>query len=106
MADGTLAFRTHSSAGTDKTIGYALTRKWQAVPSWTIPTQYKPVFVISDMTSAEQRAGALHLIRNLRVLNVCGHRESDLTAFSWTAAVNAIVTPISTKKAPVSSSEL
>lgn len=91
MSDATLAFRTHSSAGTDKTIGYCHSRKW----GYATEGEYKPCLVISDAVHKCFLDGRLQtehpsdawikdaqsvrefLLKNkVKVLNVCGHRDS------------------------------
>jgi hypothetical protein len=100
LADGTLAIRTHSSSGTDKTIGYALTHVWKTIPRWDIPTSYKPCCVISDLKSEAQRDAAIHFIdhHKIRTLNICGHRETELSG-AWTSMVTAYLIDLLTRVA-------
>jgi len=88
-SDGTLAFRTHPSSGTDKTIGYALTRSWYVPRSFDIETSYRPVCVVADVNSETEQARVVQFIKdnNIKILNVCGHREPDAIAKSWTRSV-------------------
>lgn len=87
-SDGTLAFRTHASVGTDKTIAYALHKKWY-YPAYlrgkdsgvVLPTStYKPLLLIDDFG----KVGVAQEIRewlqrhNIRVLNVAGHRDESI----------------------------
>lgn len=87
-SDATVAFRNHSSVGTDKTLGYALTKKWQNIDLST-PTLYKPIFIVTDVTSSEQQQRLLEFLQkhNVKILNVCGHRETDLNQPKWTFEV-------------------
>lgn len=87
-SDGTLAFRTHASVGTDKTIAYALHKKWyyptylRGNDSGVVlpPSTYKPMLLIYDLG----KVGVAQEIRewlqrhNIRVLNVAGHRDESL----------------------------
>ena len=91
-SDVTIAFRNHPSTGTDKTIGYALTMKWQCVRH-DITSSYKPVFIVSDVNSEEQIRNLIEFIRthNPSVINVCGHRETDHIRKLWTLAVTTFL---------------
>lgn len=86
-ADGTLAFRTHASPGTDKTIGYCTSGKWQYVPKeqWLFHVnQYRPLLVLESGFDCEASHDARYenarrlrrflKCNRIRVLNVCGHR--------------------------------
>lgn len=83
-ADATVVFRTHSSAGTDKTIGYCVTGKWKRVSQfvvsddvWVHTTGHRPVIVISRITECATIAFREFLREYaIKVLNVAGHRES------------------------------
>jgi len=87
-ADATIAFRTHSSLGTDKTIGYCVSGRWKKIsiemgPSgtWTDSANH-PVIVI-DISQTMSDFKAQDAIREflkkhrVRVLNVAGHRERN-----------------------------
>jgi len=89
-SDVTIAFRNHHSTGTDKTIGYAITKKWQTIPLTDLTTSYKPVFVVSDVSSEDQLLKTIEFIRFHKpsVINVCGHRETDHIRKLWTLSVS------------------
>lgn len=79
-SDATVAFRTYASAGTDKTIGYCVNKKWKKTQSLNVFAMYRPVLVIRDVSLE----GINPYVKELReflvkhevkVLNVCGHRE-------------------------------
>ena len=112
-SDATLAFRKqiivpslspsdfappHTSSGTDKTIGYALTKKWVNVDLAT-PTTYKPVCIVSDVHSVEQQQKVVEFIRfyNVKVLNVCGHRETDMVRKEWTLVIENFLVGVFSK---------
>jgi hypothetical protein len=87
-SDGTLAFRTHASVGTDKTIAYALRKKWE-YPAYLRsknigvvlpPTTYKPLLLIANLKKEgiEQEIREWLQRHNIRVLNVAGHRDEAL----------------------------
>lgn len=84
-ADVTVAFRLIRSAGTDKTIGYALTRKWEDVEIYFDGGYFcqnlevhKPVFVIAEMSDKVGEQFRLFLSRlQCKVLNVAGHALTD-----------------------------
>lgn len=81
-SDATIAFRLYSSPGTDKTIGYCLTKKWGIIDNYAIfgKPKYRPLLVIDDV-SDEKKESNIQKIRsfiydnNVKILNVCGHRE-------------------------------
>lgn len=88
-SDGTIAFRLKASVGTDKTIGYCLSKKWQTIHSskWQEPTTYKPCLIISDLspTSEEQNIkniGYFLKRYNIIILNISGHRDSTSAGVS------------------------
>ena len=87
-ADATIAIRLGGSVGTDKSIGYALTKKWHSVstavandprpPTSEPPTKYRPVLVVHSLDSEASVVMAIMVFvqrHRVRVLNVCGHRE-------------------------------
>lgn len=89
-SDGTLAFRTKRTVGTDKTIAYALHRRWY-YPKYlgekdkgvVLPTSaYKPVLLVDDLSKTELRdeVRAWVVENNIRVLNVCGRRDVEVEA--------------------------
>jgi len=101
QADGTVAFRTAASPGTDKTIGYCVTGKWVTVdPSRAsqleTEKQHKPLLVLRNSYSqtnflAQQIADFVYH-NKIRVLNVCGHRSDERAFFAgYTQAVERIM---------------
>lgn len=82
-SDGTIAFRTHNSVGTDKTIGYCLEKKWKKVKieqSGELYSKYKPLFLVANIKVEQLRKllPAWIIKHNIQILNVCGHREESL----------------------------
>ena len=84
-ADATLAVRLEPSAGTDRTIGYAVCKRWAAcadlAPGATAEpaAAHRPVLVVQ--TLGEGAAPAIREFlhrRRVRTLNVCGHRACAL----------------------------
>lgn len=85
-ADATLAIRWRESAGTDKTIAYALTHGWpNATPGWPVPpdlpavhrphSAYRPVLVVTELGCASVAAVRAWLEEVApATLNVCGNR--------------------------------
>lgn len=93
-SDATVAFRTHTSTGTDKTIGYVLTKKWQVVTDLS-KSYYKPMFIVNDISSVTQHQVMVNFLKdnNIGTVNICGHRESDSLNKHWTRDVeNFLVT--------------
>lgn len=88
-AHATLAFRTHSSAGTDRTIGYCISGSWERgttvalgasvdALSYAAPGCHRPVLVVQHMTLGAQEAVRAFLrTHGVRVLNVAGHRAVE-----------------------------
>lgn len=82
-SDGTLAFRLKPSRGTDKTIGYAQSKKWTNGKLESVSlseTQYKPVCVIQSLEDEESIIKTIRSFiqdNEIDVLNVSGHRESQ-----------------------------
>ncbi len=77
-ADATLAFRLVPSVGTDRTIGYCATGKWGNTTATAM--EHRPCLVVSalnmdDMDAAQKRVCDFIRKRNVRVLNVAGHRD-------------------------------
>ena len=98
-SDATVAFRTHASPGTDKTIGYCVTRKWQTVSVVASDSGYRPVLVISDMSSPEAKATLIEFLKRHRVstLNVAGHRASAAdNPGGWQERVEAFLADVFT----------
>ena len=83
-ADGTLAFRSKASPGTDKTIGYSISGKWKSYQDPEViirlPNPFKPVLII-DLLDFDTRIADYKRVRdfvrenNIRTLNVCGNRD-------------------------------
>mmetsp|Transcript_13419 Transcript_13419/g.53374 ORF Transcript_13419/g.53374 Transcript_13419/m.53374 type:complete len:241 (+) Transcript_13419:72-794(+) len=81
--DGTVLFRTRPSPGTDKTLGYCLTGRWQRPPKVAPCSPYRPVLVISRLDSAAMEELAAFLAHaSIKKLNVAGHRDAD-PARAW-----------------------
>lgn len=84
-SDATIAFRLHSSVGTDKTIGYCLTKTWNVInyQNYTnIP--YRLLLVIDDVSERKKKQNIANIqtfmVKNsVKILNVCGHREGKET---------------------------
>lgn len=72
-ADVTVALRWKSSPGTDKTIGYCRTGRWQVGGTG----EYRPVLVVDPRTDGAAEA-IVDFIRThkARRVNVCGHRDA------------------------------
>jgi hypothetical protein len=83
-SDGTLAFRLKASVGTDKTIGYCLTRRWKEVSRFDIETRHKPCLVITDLHDCHNVTRIRQFIRQYKIetLNVAGHRDEVVEGFS------------------------
>ena len=81
-ADATVAFRFHSSAGTDNTIAYCHSGNW--VPLSSLPKRlsrppHRPVFVVSSLSERDREKmmeefRKFLIERDVSVLNVAGHR--------------------------------
>lgn len=83
-SQATIAFRFGPSIGTDKTIGYATSKRWRPAaiePSgvnFAMHTMYKPVFVVVDISNPEKCADEIvDFIKKskVQVINICGPRE-------------------------------
>lgn len=92
-SDATIAFRLHDSAGTDKSIGYCLTKKWEKVNSSNVHIfkPYRPVLIITDLSLENTQSNTNKMLsflfeHNVRTLNVCGHRDDSVNN-SFTLAV-------------------
>jgi hypothetical protein len=83
-SDATIAFRVRASPGTDKTIQYCVSGKWQSATFNLDDTKdasikvggWRPVLIIQRMTP-EAQVAVRDFITDLgvRVLNVAGHRN-------------------------------
>jgi hypothetical protein len=104
-SDATLAIRTHSSPGTDKTISYCTTKKWSPIKNTFDVLQgellsgYKPTFVITDIkqNQCQSLKDAIYswiTRNNIRVLNVCGHRDKEFTSQVKELLINVFQFPL------------
>jgi hypothetical protein len=84
-SDATVAFRAKSSAGTDKTIGYAVTGKWKTVSlstagrvlEFSSSSCHRPVLVVLRMDDESGEVVRAFLKKhNVGILNIAGHRSS------------------------------
>lgn len=76
-ADAVIVFRMKPSVGTDKTIGYAQTKRW-CMSSNSNSSPYKPYCIINvnDDTSIERNKLDKFLLQvKPRVVNIVGHRD-------------------------------
>lgn len=97
-SDGTLAFRLFSSIGTDKSIGYCLTKKWKVLNDYESikKTKYNPLLIINTIDDQKkdstcQKIRSFIYENNIKTLNVCGHRESKKNDNSFEKAVMEIL---------------
>ena len=84
-ADATIAIRTKSSAGTDKTIGYAQTGKWQKGNSKEgVYDGHKPLLVLNDASLSQKNIKAIRdfVSKNPGVINIAGHSSKALGKLS------------------------
>ena len=102
-SDATVAFRFRPGNGTDKTIGYCITKSWKIAPlpepPLPIVSRHRPVLIIAD--SVHSSLGLTHLSNpppswivdaqrlknfilefNVKTLNICGHRQ-DASDPGW-----------------------
>ncbi len=91
-ADAVLVFRLFSSPGTDRTIGYAHTKRW-CVRTISNDQGYRPVLVISSLDASEMVPVIYDfLIRHdVKVLNVAGHRASSFAHRSLLTRIKSIL---------------
>lgn len=92
-ADATIAFRFKYSTGTDKTIGYAQTGKWQNGSPRTTYLGKRPVLVITDPKNpqlAVQQIREFLTKTGAQTINIAGHRESSSEGIN--AFVRAVLT--------------
>lgn len=76
-SDGTIAFRLKYSVGTDATIGYALSKRWDRTINFESQTKYKPVYILETLSRVDIISIKNWIEENnIKVLNVAGHRES------------------------------
>lgn len=99
-SDGTIAFRTHSSPGTDNTITYSTTHMWKK-PSKNITegdqhTSYKPTLVITNLNNDANKLIIEWLQKHkIKILNVCGHRDHEFEQQVYDILINSLVNHIS-----------
>ena len=80
QSDGTLAFRFQPSAGTDRTVVYARTGKWEKGIIKSQDNGHRPVLVLTNFenTKINRRVIRRFIERNnISVLNVAGHSEKS-----------------------------
>ena len=82
-AGATIAFRTQPSTGTDKTIGYAQTGRWQRGNSkeGIYNDGYRPVLVLNTTNSTAKNIKLIKdfITQNPGVINIAGSRESSVS---------------------------
>jgi hypothetical protein len=85
-SDATIAFRFHSSAGTNKTIGYCITKEWAEAEGEMDGSHahfsdnvHKPVLVLFDFQTPSAVICRFLCQHHVKVLNVAGNSslESD-----------------------------
>jgi hypothetical protein len=86
--DGTIAFRLKPSVGTDKTIGYCLTKSWRVMNNFETfdENPYRPLLVITDLSKYSEIDNVARIQgfinqHSVKVLNVCGHRDGKEMGF-------------------------
>ena len=98
-SDGTIAFRWKSSAGTDKTIGYAHTGKWER-GTGSSDKGHKPILVLNNVHNTSENIKAIRDFiarNNIKTLNIAGH--GDKTALiPTTELLKAALTPPKPKR--------
>jgi len=99
-SDATIAFRLHESAGTDKSIGYCLTKKWGKMNSKVhIFKPYRPILIITDISLENTKANTNKILSflfkyNVQTLNVCGHRDDSINNSFTLAVKNSLVSAL------------
>lgn len=89
-SDGTIVFRSISSAGSDCTIGYCITHKWKSLTAnekSERKTLYKPCLVINletikDTEKLSDEIRDFVRCNNIKCLNIAGHREDVFPGYS------------------------
>ena len=107
-ADATVVFRIRSSPGTDKTIGYCLSKIWKRVPPELWHKQkpaYRPVFIVTSsvaMLGKDEKIAPItwkkevedfrEFLREykVKVLNVAGHRATQKDP-TWKTRITAFL---------------
>ena len=84
-SDGCIAIRMKDSLGTDFTLGYCLTGRWQKYngKQQDVRNSYKPVLIVDDLKDIQKYKKKIHdfiLDHKIMTLNVFGHRDSYLQA--------------------------
>jgi hypothetical protein len=96
-SDGTVAFLSYRSdcVGTNKTIGYCRTKKWQILKTYSASKPYKPVLVLSiemidrmDPFKFDKYVNDFRefiIDNNIKTLNVCGTRSTggDMPVYNF-----------------------
>ena len=81
-SNGTIAFRTQTSPGTDRTIGYAQTGKWSKgnAKEGIYNDGYRPVLVLNSTNSSAKNIKLIKdfIKQNPGVVNIAGSRESSV----------------------------
>lgn len=93
-SDATIAIRLCASRGTDRTIGYAQTRRWQdGVIDNETSSAYRPCLVITSLDDANVDAIVDFVARHrVRTLNVAGHRASTVSVVNFSDRVQRLLT--------------
>jgi len=90
---GTIAFKIKNSAGTGKTIGYALSHQWRYPKEKELQNDFepfRPVIIVNPYidTDAEiERVILFILEHNIETLNICGHGEGVDDLEKWEQSV-------------------
>lgn len=76
-SDASVVIRTHASTGTDKTLGYCISGKWQKpkeepVVAGEVVSTYRPVFVVTTLTVPNAKLSKF--VKRYETINVAGHR--------------------------------
>jgi len=88
-SDGTIAFRTRQSKGTDLSISFCFTGNWKLINIKKVntePSKYKPILVLSECVEEGHENNLIYyasafnqvvdfLVKHkIKILNICGHR--------------------------------
>lgn len=104
-SDGVLAFRLAASKGTDLSIGYALTRKWQSLGTNALDekfkTRYRPCLVITSLDEKDDEGNIKSIrqfiaLHHIECLNIIGHREEVIPNFTK-RITQVLIAALSTK---------
>jgi hypothetical protein len=89
--DGTLVVRLRPGRGTDKTLGYCWTGKWQLPPKALPAIPFRPVLAVKALDDDALGQVEDFLLRfGIKRLNVAGHRNLD-PARAWQKQVQAFL---------------